>query len=121
MVTRSEFEAYFSRALEEAAGLADVQLGYSVPRRFTVLLHGAGHSGVLMAPTSAIEALYLSEDRFWRIIDFSVRQVSPTMTTVFVRASSHPPSKWDQTWNTPPGTGPFKQVGPHIPIRVVAE
>jgi len=117
-MTKAEFEQRFKDALEEAACLADEQLGRRVPRHFVVELHGAGHSKDRVSAADAADALFLGDDLFYRIIDFGVVEVSPNTTTVFVRASDHEPSSWDRTWNTPPGSGPFKQLGPRIPIQV---
>ena len=120
-MTKAEFKRRFAGALEEAATLADEQLGRPVPRHFVIRLYGAGHRGDVVSVTTAAGALYLAEDRFYRIIDVGVVEVCPDTTTIFVRASAHEPSRWDQTWNSPPGSGPFKQLGPRIPIQVSAE
>jgi hypothetical protein len=117
-MTKPEFKRRFLKELQEAARLAEGQLGRSVPRHFVIELHGAGHSGVAMSPAAAVDALYLGGDRFYRIIDFGVVDVGSSAKTVFVRASDHKPSSWDRTWNSPPGSGPFKQLGPRVPIRV---
>jgi hypothetical protein len=52
-------------------------------------------------------------DRFYGIIDVSVKSVSPVVTRVFVGASGHPPDAFERTWNQPPGMGPFKQAVAH--------
>jgi hypothetical protein len=109
-MTKSEFEQRFGAALEEAATIADEQLGRNVPRRFRVKLYGAGHRGDIVCPPQAVDALYLGADVYFCIIDFAVIEVGPGSTIVFVRASDHTSARWDQTWNTPPGSGPFKQL-----------
>jgi hypothetical protein len=118
LLTKSEFEYLFYRALAEAAHLAEEQLGRLVPRVFMICLHGEGHRGDVVVPKVAAEVLYLGEDLFSRIIDVSVVEVSPGVTTVFVRPSDQSPSSLDRTLNSPPGSGPFKQLGPRVPIRV---
>jgi hypothetical protein len=109
-MTKEEFRGLFKDALEAAARNAEEQLGHTVPRSFRILLHGAGHPGDLMDPAAAVDALYLGEELFYRIIDLAVVKVGKHFTTVFVRASGHRPGPFEQTWNTPPGTGPFKQL-----------
>ena len=43
--------------------------------------------------------------------------VAPTHTDIFARVSGHAPGSFDQTWNEPPGTGPFKQlIAEHIRV-----
>jgi hypothetical protein len=120
-VDRDEFRRRFHEALEAAAEDAASRLGRPVSRQFRVLLHGAGHAGDIVAPEIALDALYLGPDRSYRIIDFGVVEVGNDFTTVFVRASAHRPMSYDQTWNVPPGSGPFKQLGTALNVRVTRE
>jgi hypothetical protein len=64
----------------------------------------------VLAVAAAGDALYLGDDRFYRIIDVAVVGVSADTTTVFVWASAHHPGSFNETWNDPPGSGPFKQL-----------
>jgi hypothetical protein len=64
----------------------------------------------LLKKDDAFEKIYLGPDRFYRIIDVAVRRVSEDVCTVFVGISGHAPGPLNQTWNQPPGSGPFKQV-----------
>lgn len=104
------FETLFNAAIEAALQHAEQQLGRSVPRDITVQLHGAGHSGEELKPTIVLDELYLGGDLFYKIIDVAVIAVRRYQTLIFVRVSSHAPGLFDQTWNTPPGSGPFKQL-----------
>ena len=107
-----EFYQLFQNALHTAIKNAEKQLHRKLPSGVKIVLHGAGHSGDLMDPLAAAKKVYIGEDRFYRIIDVSVIEVSirKKECTIFVRASSHAPSGFDQTWNNPPGNGPFKQL-----------
>ena len=109
-MTKQEFAQLFQRALEQAALNAEQQLGRKVSRHYRILLHGAGHPGDLLSPEAAVDALYLNPDKFFRFIDVAVVEVSRTSVTIFARASDHTPVPFDQTGNTPPGSGPFKQL-----------
>lgn len=109
-MTRNEFARLFEVALEEAARNAEKALSRDIPRVFKIRLHAAGLSGELLNVSSALEALYLGEDKFFRIIDLMVIEVNSTQSIVFVRPSSHTPSSFHDTWNDPPGMGPFKQI-----------
>lgn len=97
-------------ALDVAATDAATQLGRPVSRSFTIELHGLSPKRRLLSPEEALDVLYLGPDRFFRIIDVSVLRVSQTRTLVFTRISGHTPGGFDDTWNTPPGAGPFKQL-----------
>lgn len=109
-MTEAEFIQLFRDALDVAAKNAECKLGRAVPRVFEVLLFGAGYSGVKMFPEEAGRVLFLGQDRFYRIIDVSVVGVEVDRCRVFVRVSGHSPGSFDETWNDPPGSGPFKQL-----------
>ena len=107
---QDEFAALFSKALTQAAEEAERRLGRTIPHTFLVRLHGAGHGGELLDPAQVAEVLYLGEERFYRIIDIAVVEVTDHSTICFVRASEYRPGTFAETWNTPPGSGPFKQL-----------
>lgn len=109
-MTKNEFRTLFEDALELAAVNAEKKLGRKVPRNFKIVFFGGGHSGALLDPNSALDILYLGEDLFYRIVDISVKEVDKVSTRVYVRVSQHKPSEFSQTWNDPPGSGPFKQL-----------
>ena len=60
----------------------------------------------------AIDLLYLGRDKFFVFIDIGVLDSSDDYTLLFVRPSGHKPVPFEETWNTPPGNGPFKILGP---------
>jgi hypothetical protein len=109
-MTKDEFKAIFERALNVAAENAEEQLGRSVPRTFESEMHGLAPHPKTMKKNDAFEAVYLGSDRFYRIIDVSVVRVSKDVSTVFVCVSGHQPGPLNETWNQPPGSGPFKQL-----------
>jgi hypothetical protein len=109
-MNKENFRILFERALMQAAIYAEQQLDRQISSRFIIELHGAKYRGVPLDVTSATDKLYLDEDHFYRIIDVAVIEVGEDYTKIFVRASSHHPATFDQTWNNPPGMGPFKQL-----------
>jgi hypothetical protein len=109
-MNKQEFRLLFLKALECAALNADRKIGHQVSRNFQIRVHGAGHQGDLLGPEEVLDILYLGVNRFYRIIDLSITEVSKTASTVFLRVSDHTPGPIDQTWNQPPGSGPFKQL-----------
>ena len=116
---KDDFKKIFEEALEEAARFADSVLEQKVPRAFQIKLYGAGVSGDLLPPDIACDKIYLNSEEFYRIIDVSLVEVGSQTSTIFVRVSGHKPSKFEETWNTPKGKGPFKQLA-SIPIKVTA-
>jgi len=109
-MTKEEFRLLFERALEIATENAEKQVGWLVPRSFEIEMHGVGPHPKIMKKDDAFEAIYLGPDRFYRIIDVSVFRVSKDVSTVFIRISGHSPGSLNETWNQPPGSGPFKQL-----------
>ncbi len=108
-MNKQAFKRLFEEALETAARNADAHLGQEAPRAFRIRL-GSPRSGDLLPPDAALDRLYLGEDRFYAIIDVAVIAVDKQWTTVLLRPSGHAPARFEQTWNNPPGSGPFKQL-----------
>jgi hypothetical protein len=109
-MTKEEFRLLFERALEIAAENAEKQAGRPVPRSFEIEMHGVGPHPKIMEKNEAFEAVYLGPDRFYRITEVSVIRVSKDVSTVFMCISGHIPGPLNETWNQPPGSGPFKQL-----------
>ncbi len=107
---KNEFRLLFNKALNQAVEQAEKKLGQTIPKKFTIELHGAGVSKTLVDPEVALDHIYLSPDSFYRIIDLSVIAVKEGETIIFVRISNHKPGRFEQTWNQPQGSGPFKQL-----------
>ncbi len=109
-MNKEEFKVLFERALEVAAQNAEEKIGHAVPREFEIEFHGKAPNPRILRKEEALEEIYIDADRFYRIINVAVRRISKGVTTVFVGISGHAPGRFDQTWNRPSGSGPFKQV-----------
>jgi hypothetical protein len=107
---KQEFGQLFFSALAQAVLNTETQLQQSVSQSLEIELHGAGEAGTRLSPEEAIEALYIDDLHFYRVIDMAVIESRPAKTCVFVRASAHTPGSLAQTWNQPRGMGPFKQI-----------
>lgn len=110
MMSKAEFVALFEAALQEAASNAERLLGHEVPSTHCIHLHGLGHAGTVLDPLECANTLFIDGVRFYAIIDISVVEVSSRCLTTFVRVSGRPPVPFENTWNTPPGSGPFHQL-----------
>lgn len=104
---KEQFRALFTKALEAAVVAAQEAHNCLLQRPLRVELHGAGSPGTRMTPDQALENLFINDNLFWRIIDVAVIGANEEFTIMFVRASGHTPSPWDQTWD-PDGAGPFQ-------------
>ena len=94
------------RALEDAQRRLNMVLSDD----FDVELHGAGVSGDIILRDRAIDLMYISEDKFYRVIDIAVKRVVTNRAVLFVRISAHEPSSFQHTWNAATGFGPFKVI-----------
>ncbi len=105
-----EFKELFVQSLDIAADNAESALGKQIPRVYKIQLYGPGHSGDVLDVDEATSLLFINEASSYRIIDVAVKQISPSFSTIFVRVSGHKPVPFEQTWDTPKGRGPFKQI-----------
>lgn len=109
-MNKEEFKILLERALQTAAQNAEKKLGRRIPRKFEIVLHGLAPTSRILGTSDALDEIYLGPDRFFRIIDLSISRVSKDVATVYMAVSGHPPGPLSQTWNQPPGSGPFKQT-----------
>jgi hypothetical protein len=107
---KDNFKALFDEAIAKAIENAQQQSGRHIRPDVQIILYGAGHSGDLLSRPDALDVLYLGDDKFYRVIDVAVVAVNSQFTRIVMAASGHPPGSFEQTWNDPPGSGPFKQV-----------
>jgi hypothetical protein len=84
-------------------------VGKRIPRSFLIELHAPTSDGKIMNIDEAVDRIYLSNDRFYRIVDVAIKIISLDQTIAFVRVSSHSPGPFSQTWD-PKRFGPFKQI-----------
>jgi hypothetical protein len=57
----------------------------------------------------ALDRIYLGSDRFYRIIDVTIKRLLPEKSVAFVRVSGHSPTNFNETWDSS-DLGPFKQI-----------
>ncbi len=63
----------------------------------------------------AIDVMFVSEDEYYPTIDVGPKRIQDDNLVIFVGISGREPTSFSQTWNTPPGSGPFKVIEPLIP------
>jgi len=108
-MNKDEFAIRFRAELDSAADAVEHELGGRVARAYDIA-YGDPRQRPLIDVEGAIEMLARDAPRFPRIIDISVVGLRDGATLVFVRPSGHTPSTWEETWNVPPGRGPFKTL-----------
>lgn len=108
-MTKNDFRGLFLRALSTAADIAEEKLGKPIQRSFVIELHSPEYPGRTVSVDEALDQIYLGSDRFYRIIDVSIKELLPGEAVAFVRVSGHPPAEFSETWD-PSTLGPFKQI-----------
>ena len=106
---KDEFTTRFADELESAARAVEERLGGHVARVYEIAF-GEPRRRPLIDVETAIQMLSRDAPRFPRIVDLSVIGLRDAATIVFVRPSDHTPTLWEETWNVPPGRGPFKTL-----------
>ncbi|HEX8624377.1 MAG TPA: hypothetical protein VF782_04780 [Allosphingosinicella sp.] len=108
---KDQFRLYFHKALDRAVASFEKVHGPLArkPDRFEV--HAPGPKGRAVTETEAIDAIFLGESLFYKIIDVAVVERPDSQPIGFVRVSGHPPCSFEETLN-PRDLGPFKSLEP---------
>ena len=112
-MNKEGFKRLFSKKVKEA--LNNARLTKTEPSIIVYELHGAGSRGETLLLEELLDKIYIDSEHFFRIIDIGVLASSKDCIKVFVRLSDHKPSSFEETWNNPPGNGPFKILIFHDP------
>lgn len=123
-VTKDAFRKLFESIIENAAKNAELIFKIHVPRTIHIEIIGAGRPRRILPPDVAVDELFINESKFWGAIDVCVTEINTTyqFSIITLTVSGYEPRPFEDTWNTPPGNGPFKQVvcelkiSRHIPI-----
>jgi hypothetical protein len=105
---RAAYEEIFRRAthefLKRAGAPSDAK-----PAVALIEMHGAGSSGEMVSEKDLLSRLFIDSSHFYRIIDIGLVGDAAEQR-LFVRASAHRPSSWNDTWD-PNEFGPFRWIG----------
>jgi hypothetical protein len=105
-------QATFSRQFHEAVRRALEQAEMSAMLGEPIVeFHGKGGPKRRISLAETVDLLWLSEDRFYRIVDVGAYVVEDNPPVMFVVATGFEPGSYQDTWD-PSGLGPFKVIGP---------
>jgi hypothetical protein len=103
--------SFSCKALEIAARNVEQHYTVKLSRKFEIEFFGLYRSGDIIDIETTIERIYLGKGQFYPIIDVAVMKANPEITTIRLVVSGHEAvPTFEQTWNDPPGSGPFKQM-----------
>jgi hypothetical protein len=109
-MNKEQFQISFQKALDRAvSAFARVYKIDTTPICFEV--HAPTTKGNIVTEAEAIDAIFLSESMFYKIIDVAVILRPNAKPIGFIRVSGHPPCPYEETLN-PQDLGPFKSLGP---------
>lgn len=105
-MNKETFKALFQKALLKAATQAELQWQLTLPRSFMFDLNAFGYSGPLLTFDQTVDRIFISENKFYRVVDIAITGVHLEYAVVFVRVSGHSPSSFPDTQD-PKELGPF--------------
>jgi hypothetical protein len=105
---KSGFAPLFQEAIRRALEQAGVTGSLGEP---VVEFHGKPNPERPIAVDEALDLLWLSPDRFYRVVDVAAFLGEDNPPVIFVRPAGFEPSAYEHTWE-PQGLGPFKVMGP---------
>ena len=102
----------YALLFQEAVQRALQQAGLSAALGETVVeFHGRPNPDRRITVDEALNFLWLSADRFYRVVDVAAFSGEDNPPVIFVRPAGFEPSAYEDTWE-PSGLGPFKVMGP---------
>jgi hypothetical protein len=105
---KGSYALLFDEAVRRALKQAGVFPGVSEP---LVEFHGEPNPTRPLAVDEALDLLWLSTNRFYRVVDVAAVAGEDNPPVIFVRPAGFEPSGYEDTWE-PEGLGPFKVLGP---------
>ena len=102
----------YTLLFQEAARRALDQAGLSAALNEPIVeYHGKPNPQRCVTMDEALNCLWLSEGRFYRVVDVAAYLGEDNPPVIFVRPAGFEPSAYEDTWE-PAGLGPFKVMGP---------
>jgi len=105
---KSGYGLLFQEAIQQALQLAGLSFA---PSDAVVEFHGRPSPDRLISVDEALDFLWLSEDRFYLVVDVAAISGEESPPVLFVRPAGFEPGNYEDTWR-PSGVGPFKVMGP---------
>ena len=117
-MTKEAFRDLLLKCIRITIETAQKDIADSLPEQWSLELAAFGQAGKITSLEEALAFLYV-QGTFPRIVDVAVKGVTKDTTHIWVRPSGHPyVSDIKETWNQPPGMGPFKSIGLMLPKSI---
>jgi hypothetical protein len=114
-LSREQFEALLDAAVERTVEVAQRDVAEPLPPSRRYRLRSFGFDDEDLSLDAIADLLYF-DGTFPPIVDVSVRGIAGDATLIWLIVPGYPwTSELEQTWNDPPGSGPFKSLGLILP------
>lgn len=107
---KEQFRLCFRQALDRAI-LSFVKVYGPIDKPNCFEVYAPDPKGKVITENEAIDAIFLNELLFYKVIDVGLIFRSNKVPIGFVRVSGHPPCPFEETLN-PQDLGPFKSLEP---------
>lgn len=109
-MNQTEFKELFRNKVYEAIAAAPELEKNAAGKEWRFEVHGGGQQGQVFDFDAALDVIFIDDSRFYPTIDIGLRHVSNDTALFFLGVSGREPVPFGETWNHPPGGGPFKVV-----------
>lgn len=117
-LTQETFRDLLLECIRITMDTAQKDIADSLPEKLSLELAAFGQVGKITALDEVLSFLYV-QGTFPRVIDVAVKGITKDATLIWIRPSAHPyVNDIRETWNQPPGTGPFKSIGLMLPKSI---
>lgn len=114
-LTKETFRDLLLECIRITMDTAQKDIADPLPEKWSLELAAFGQAGKIASLDEVLAFLYV-QGTFPRIVDIAVRGFTKDATLIWIRPSAHPyVSDIKETWNQPPGMGPFKSIGLILP------
>jgi hypothetical protein len=114
-ITREVLYDLLFRCIHISLETAQREVAEPLPEQLRLELPAFGQAGREASLEEVLAALYI-DGTFPRVVDVAIRGIINKRTIIWIRPSGHAyVSDITDTWNQPPGTGPFKSIGLSLP------
>lgn len=114
-LTKEIFRDLLLECIRITTDTAQKDVAEPLPEKLSLELAAFGQAGKITTLDEVLSFLYV-QGTFPRIVDVAVKGVTKDATLIWIRPSAHPyVSDIRETWNQPPGMGPFKSIGLMLP------
>jgi hypothetical protein len=117
-ITREMLRDLLFRCIDMTLKSVQREVTEPLPQQLCFELAAFGQAGREISLEEVLSFIYVN-GTFPRIIDVAIRGTTEKCTLIWIRPSSHAyVNNIADTWNQPPGMGPFKSIGLLLPKRL---